>query len=393
MLTKTKLAAPLAVAALIGLAACGGASGSDSTGTLKIGVPYPKTGAYADYGANYSDGVRLAVENVNAEGGVDVDGTKVKVKAIFCDTQVDPAKAASCARKLSSQDKVPAMLISTSPETFPVLSFNESDRAPFLVISSSASNKLVTEGNKLVARYWFNTHSYMPEFTGLLKDGLAEEGVTSASIAVMESEDEFGKAWNDTFTAGWKAQGENIAGKATYSMGATDFYPQLTSLLKKKPDVLAIPGVCAQVAPIAKQARELGFDGRFVFQISCGPEEIAKLVKPGLLKGSVFEGSAWDSESDTIKTFKTDFKSMFKRDAVVISADGFAQAMWAITAAGKAGTVDDAVKIRGALGSVVDDDWNILEMKNLEKSGETTAAVHPRFFESATDINDFYGSN
>ena len=387
-LSKVVGAAAAAVAAT-SLAACG-APGGSSGDVLKLGVPYPQTGGYADYGANFADGVRLAVEQINADGGIDVDGTKKKVEAVFCDTQVDTAKAAACGRRLASEEGTPAMLISTSAETFPVLAFNQA-RNPFLVLSSSASNKLVTEGNELVARYWFNTHSYMPEFTELLKEGLAEDGLTSQTVAVMQSEDEFGLAWYETFKDGWEAQGEEVVGHATFAIGATDFYPQLTALLKQKPDFLAVPGVCSQIAPIVNQARELGYGGKFIFQISCGPEELSASVDAKELAGSVFEGSAWDLGSPVVEEFKSDFKEEFDREAAIISADGYAQAMWAIHAADEADSVEDPEAIRAALGDVLDKDWNILGMRDLEESGETTTTVHPRFYAGPDDITDYRG--
>jgi branched-chain amino acid transport system substrate-binding protein len=284
------------------------------------------------------------------------------------------------------------MLISTSVETFPVLAFNQAGRSPFLVISSSASNKLVTEGNPLVARYWFNTHSYMPEFTKLLKEALAKDGLTSQTVAIMQSEDEFGKAWYETFKAGWEAQGEKVVGHATFAIGATDFYPQLTAMLKSSPNFIAIPGVCAQVAPIAKQARELGYKGKFIFQISCGPQEFTQ-SGPKDIEGSIFEGSAWDGKSPTVDQFRQTFKKEYNRDAVVISADGYAQAMWAIAAADAADNVTDAKAIRASLGTALKGDWNILQMRDLQASGETTTTVHPRVYHSATDILDYLGQN
>jgi branched-chain amino acid transport system substrate-binding protein len=392
---RTLVGAPLAVATAMTLAACGSGGGGGGAGgdVLTIGVPYPQTGGYAEYGSNFSDGVRLAVQQVNDAGGIDVAGTKVQVEAVFCDTQVDTAKAAACGRRLSAQEQAPVMVISTSAETFPILAFNETGRDPFLVISSSASNKLVTEGNELVARYWFNTHSYMPDFTALLKEGLAAEGLTGQTVAIMQSEDEFGQAWNATFTDGWEAQGEEVVGHASFAIGATDFYPQLTALLESDPDFIAMPGVCAQVAPIANQARELGFAGKFIFQISCGPGELAASVPVEELVGSVFEGSSWDAGSPVIEEFRTSFEEEFGREAVIIAADGYAQAMWAINAADEADDVSDPQAIRAALGTALDGDWNILEMRDLEESGETTTTVHPRIFRGADDIVDFRGKS
>lgn len=373
------------------LSACGssGSGGGSGASELVIGVPYPQTGTLANYGKNYSDGVRLTVKEANDAGGVKIGDKKVKVNAVYCDTQGDSATAASCGRKLSSQEGAVAMLISTSIETFPILSFNATGKNKFAIISSSASNKLVKENNPLVARYWFNTYSYMPASTKLLKQTVGTLGVGN-KVAIMESEDEFGKAWADTFSSGWKDAGGTITGVATYAGNSTDFYPQLTSLIKSSPDILAVPGACPQVSPIVPQARQLGFTGRFIFQVSCGPSEISAAVGADAVKGSIFEGSAFDSGSDAIKAFMKNFKTEFSRDPVVICADGYGQAKWMIASAAKAGSTDDAQKIRAAMGSTLGQDWNILQIKDLQKNGETTATIHYRVFNGPGDIKDYF---
>ncbi len=388
---KSKLwavAAGLAAAFAITTATMATAASEDKD-VFHFGVPYPETGKFAEYGANYSDGIRLAVEEINQKGGISVNGRNVKVEAIFCDTQANSATAAACGRRLSSQNQVPAMLISTSIETFPIMSFNTMAAPPFLIISSSASNKLVQQGNPLVARYWYNTYKYMPGFTKALKDTLPHLG----KISIMQSEDEFGKAWADTFSKGWKAAGGDFGEIATYANSSTDFYPQLTALLKDKPDTLAVPGACPQVTPVVKQALELGFKGPFIFQVSCGPEEVSTFVGWDAIEGSVFEGSGWDRKSAKVVSFKDTFKAKFNRETVVISADGYAQAMWLFAAVEKAGNFDSAENIRAAMGAVMDQDWNILDINDLEGNGETTAVIHPRLVKSKDEIIDYTDSN
>lgn len=384
----TKIANTALIAFAVG-STLGSAFAADDAGVFRFGVPYPQTGAIAEYGANYSDGIRLAVQEVNAKGGLTVGGKKVKVEAVFCDTQADTAKAAACGRRLSSQSAVPGMLISTSIETFPIMSFNNDARSPFVIVSSSASNKLVSLNNPLVVRYWYNTYSYMPGFTKSLKEVIGKIDPAPQLISIMQSEDEFGKAWADTFSKGWTAAGGKIGQIATYPSTAADVYPQLTALLKDKPTILAVPGACPQVTPLVKQARELGFTGRFIFQISCGPQEISKHVGEKAIEGSIFEGSGWDVPSKPIDAFKSAFKKSFGRDAVVICADGYAQAMWLMSAAQEAGSIDDPKRIRAAMGAVLDQDWNILSIKDLQANGETRAIVHPRLVKSLTDIIDY----
>ncbi len=384
----SKIAKTAFIALAVGPMLASVAAAADAN-VFKFGVPYPQTGGFAEYGANYSDGIRLAIQEVNTKGGLTVGNKKVKVEGVFCDTQADTAKAAACGRRLSSQSAVPAMLISTSIETFPIMSFNNDARSPFLIVSSSASNKLVSLNNPLVVRYWYNTYSYMPGFTKTLKELIGKTDTGPQLISIMQSEDEFGKAWADTFSKGWTAAGGTIGQIAAYPSTATDVYPQLTALLKGKPTILAVPGACPQVTPLVKQARELGFTGRFIFQISCGPQEISKHVGEKAIQGSIFEGSGWDMPSERISAFKEAFKKSFGRDAVVIAADGYAQAMWLMQSVQQAGSLDDPKRIRASMGAVMDQDWNILSIKDLQANGETRAIVHPRLVKSLTDILDY----
>lgn len=345
---------------------------------VKIGVPAIQTGPMATYGANFNNGVTVAANQINEAGGITVNGKQFKVQPVFCDTQADSAKAAACGRRLASQDRVSAMVMATSIETFPILGFNSTSTSPFLVISSSASNKLAEANNPLVARYWFNTYSFMPGLTERLTAAFKAEGKKPQKISIMQSEDEFGKAWTDTFVAGWKKAGGEIGIVSTWTLGTTDFYPQLSALLRSQPDIIAVPAPCANIAPIIKQGRELGFKGDYIIDLSCDHAELAKFVSPDSFKGSYFLGSNWNLDSAAVKAFRERYAKVSKIEPTVISADGYGQFMWVAKSMEKAGTTTDAKAIRAALNDTLNGEWNILGISNLQPSGETTAMVFPR---------------
>ena len=97
---QSVLAATAASALLTGTAACG------LGGTVNIGVLYPKTGQYAEYGRLFKQGLDLAVEEVNESGGV--GGKTLGLK--YFDTQSDPKQDASVAPKLASDPSVIAVV-------------------------------------------------------------------------------------------------------------------------------------------------------------------------------------------------------------------------------------------------------------------------------------------
>ncbi|WP_028603507.1 ABC transporter substrate-binding protein [Ottowia thiooxydans] len=356
--------------------------------TVQIGVPAIQSGAMAQFGANFVNGVNAAVQEVNAAGGITVGGKRHKVEAAFCDTQGDSAKSAACGRRLSSQNKVSAMVMATSIETFPIIGFNATSNPPFVVVTSSASNKLVQANNPLVVRYWYNTYSYMPGLTAKFAQVFKSEGRKTSKVGFMQSEDEFGKAWVETFSEGWKKAGGQVGALSTWVIGATDFYPQLTSLLRDKPDLIGLPGACPTIAPIIKQSRELGFTGDFIVDLACDPHELGKFVKADQYKNSYFLGSQWNLDSAAAKRFREQYAKVSKTDPTVISVDGYGQTMLVLKAMEKAGTITDASKIRQSMGEVLAGDWNLLGISNLQANGETTANVFPRRFLDAGKMDN-----
>lgn len=371
----------LSIAAL----ACSAAA-AQSNAPVRIGVPAIQSGSMAQYGLNFTNGVTTAINELNAAGGITIDGQKYPVEAVFCDTQADTAKAAACGRRLASQNKVAAMAIATSIETFPILSFNTNSRPPFLVVSSSASNKLVHSENPLVARYWYNTYSYMPYLVEAFSAMYEKEGKTLPTLAFMQSEDEFGKAWVDTFGESWRKAGGKTTSHSTWVIGTTDFYPQLTSLLRDKPELIGVPGACGAIAPILRQARELGFEGHFVIDMACDAKELTAFLKDDVFKGSFFFGTRWNLDTPEVTNFRTQYQAVSKDEPTVISADGYGQAMWIFKSMEHAGTAKDAARIRDAMATTLEQSWNILGIQDLQPNGETSATVFPRQYLAADNI-------
>ncbi|MEU1592870.1 ABC transporter substrate-binding protein [Streptomyces sp. NPDC005708] len=387
---RTPAALMAAGMALASTSACGASGGGSDV--FAIGAIRPASGAMAQYGAQFSAGISQAVKEANDAGGIEVNGKKVKVEVKYCDSQADAAQATTCGRKLSS-DGVPVELASLSIEAFPLLAFNDSGRNPSVVIAGSASNKLVTQGNSMVARYWFNSYGYMPGFTKLLSQLLDQQGGSQAkTVAILQSEDEYGEAWNETFRSGWKALGNTVPRTATFATNSTDVYPQITALLKDRPAIIALPGNCPTIIPGVKQARELGFKGRFIFAASCTPSELIAAVGEKAIAGSIFEGTAWDSGSAAATAVKDDLKKATGKEPGILVGVAYAFAKWAMASAEKAGTTTDARKIRAAMaGALHDANWNILGLSALQKNGETSAPIYPRLFKSTNDIVNFTG--
>lgn len=84
--------------------------GNQAGDTIKIGVNMELSGAAGGYGQQEKNGIQLAVDEINAKGGVNVNGKKKKIKAIYRDNKSSTSTSASVATQLTTQDKVVATI-------------------------------------------------------------------------------------------------------------------------------------------------------------------------------------------------------------------------------------------------------------------------------------------
>lgn len=360
------------------LGAC--SSSTDASKEVVIGAVLPLTGPAADLGQHSKDGIDLYAASVNEKGGVDIGGTKRKVKIVYCDTQYEAAKATSCGRKLANEDHVVGIVTVTTKETLPLYAFNSKVDSEFIIISSAATDKIVNSGNKYAARYWFNTKTYMPGVGKTFKKADNELNLGIKKIGILTSEDEFGTSWADNFTKGVEGAGYAPPRISSYQQGTSDLYPQLTPLVSSDIDILALPLTCDQASLAVKQARELGFKGRFMFMLACDAGDLkSKLSNPDDVKGVFFESGPWNSPDAPDKNFRTEFSAKFPGKPFNPSASTtYSQVSWLVESAVKARSTD-VKKMRAAMPSALKSSANTLGLKDMQDNGETTGTVHIRF--------------
>ncbi|WP_084693137.1 ABC transporter substrate-binding protein [Actinomadura atramentaria] len=372
-------AVALAAAGTLLLSACNGAGGDGGgSGELKLGVILPLSGPAADLGKKSREGIDLYAETANKAGGVDVGGKKAKVKVVYCDSEYQSAKAVTCGRKLASRDGAAAVLTATSVDTLPLMSFNQQKGQEFIINTSAATDKVVQSGNKFISRYWFATSAYMPGTGKLLAQANTRDKLGIDKIAVLGTDDEFGTGWANDFAKGAEAAGFPAVRKASFKAGTTDLYPQLTPLITGGANLLALPLTCDMAASTVKQARQLGYKGRFMFMLACDADDVAgKLGGPKKLAGSLFESGPWNSGGTAEAEFQKAFQAKFGRRGDPSASTMYSQASWLATAASVAGSTDP-VKMRAAMPKALDESANTLGITGMQPNGEVTGTVHLR---------------
>lgn len=381
-----------AAAFLLVTAGCGSTlDEQDSVEELSIGVPVPLSGPTAETGKAYSNGVALAAKQAVAEEPLEIDGEEAEVKVTECDTEGTPTGGTNCASRLASQEKVIAQLATFSSEAIPMMAINEDEKAPFILTATSSADKFTRSGNKLVARFWNDPKTYMPQFAKSLFKAGSKDGLQD--VAVMATADEFGETYTAEFERNWTDLGGSVVAKATFKNEATDFYPQLSSIMKKKPDAISIPTVCSAAAPIVTQARELGYKGDFIMITPCQPEALTDIVPAKDVVGSYFEGTPLSLDSEGAQKFKQSYEKEFGSQPDPAAASGYIAARVIIEAARIADNVADPYEIRSSMPAALekadDQGWNYLGFSELTDEGNTTADIHVRRQVKPDQVRDY----
>ncbi len=257
---KKKLSAVLSmVLSLSMLAGCAGGSktnGASSGDTIKVGVNYELTGEVATYGTNLNDGVQMAIEEINANGGV----LGKQIEAVTVDNKSSDTEAANVSARLATRDKVVALVgPATSGNTKAATPAAMQNKIP-LISGSATADDVTIDAHGKVREYIFKT-CFSDSFQGVMMAEFAsgDLGANNAAILADSSSDYaqgLAKAFRETFTA----NGGKILSEEAYQAGDKDFKAVLTNLKATNPEILFIPGYYEEVGLIVRQARELGLN-------------------------------------------------------------------------------------------------------------------------------------
>ncbi|MEW8986811.1 MAG: ABC transporter substrate-binding protein, partial [Bacillus sp. (in: firmicutes)] len=242
------------------LAGCSGGdketSGGTNSDTIKFGVNLELSGGVASYGESLEQGIDLAVEEINKDGGI--DGKEIKL--VKADNKSEAAEATSTAIKLTSQDKVTAIIgAATSGNTVAQVQIANDNKTVLLSPSGTAPNVTVNEDGKL-NEFAFRT-SFIDPFQGTVAANFAAKELKVKTAAIFaDSASDYAKGLADSFKETFEAAGGKVIAEEAYVGKDTDFRSTLTRIKGKNPEFIFIPGYYEEVGLIVKQAREAGID-------------------------------------------------------------------------------------------------------------------------------------
>jgi branched-chain amino acid transport system substrate-binding protein len=290
--------------ALVAMAACAlittGVRGADET--IKVGHYASTTGKEATFGISTDNGVKLAVKEINAAGGL--NGKKIEL--ITYDDKGESKEAGTAVTRLITNDKVVAVLGEVA-SSLSLAGGAVCQQFGIPMISPSSTNPRVTTGRDMVFRVCFTDDQQGYALAKFAHDNLK---LTKAAILYDQTQ-AYSKGLRDYFEKDFKEMGGTIVEDKTYSGGDQDFSAQLTAIKAKDPQIILVPGYYTDGGNIALQARKLGITVPLLGGDGWDSEQLGTIGKEAI-EGSYYSNhSAPDQPGGNIGDFIKKYKAEY----------------------------------------------------------------------------------
>ena len=264
--------------------------------TIRIGAPQPVTGPDAPFGDKFKKAYSMAVEEINATGGV--NGRKLEV--LLEDHQAKNQLAATVAEKLITEDKVLVMTGGrASGQAMEIASVCQRLKTPYLVDHPSA-DMITAKGFEWVFRNNPTGSIYPAAFSDFIS---SVPGAMPKSAAVVYDTTLFGKTIGAAVVKILKAKNVSVVAEEAYPVNTLDFKPTMTKVKGTNPDFLLLIAVAPTDAVLlTRHAKEMGLAPRaFVgFGGGFGISDFTNQLGP--LAENVFSSAAWSGNPNDPKT-------------------------------------------------------------------------------------------
>jgi branched-chain amino acid transport system substrate-binding protein len=333
------------VLTLIILAGC--KQGGGSANEILVGEFASLTGKEATFGQSSHEGTVLAVEELNAAGGV----LGKKINLVTEDNQSKPGESANAVNKLIAKDGAVAILgevaSSRSLEAAPIC---QKDGVP--QISPSSTNPKVTETGDYIFRVCF-----IDPFQGTVMANFAKKTLKAQKIAIFtDVKSDYSKGLAKFFKEAFTAAGGQIVAELDFNGGDKDFKGQLTTIKGAGPEGVFVPGYYTDAALICIQAKEIGLNVPLFGGDGWESEKLTEIGKQAV-EGTYFSTHySPDAGGPKGKAFVDAYKKRYNGKLPdAMAALGYDSAMILADAIKRANSTEGA-KIRDTLAATKDYD-------------------------------------
>lgn len=304
--------------------------------TVKIGGNFELTGDAAAYGTPMSEAAKLAVKEVNENGGV-LGG---EVEYVEYDNTSDLTEAASVAQRLASEDVVGIVGPATTGDSNAQIPVIQEAAVP-AILPAATGNGMTLDDNGDVFEYLFRV-AFEDAFQGRAAATYVTEtlGAQTAALFVDQSTD-YATGLEQAFTEEFEVLGGQVVTTESFQSGDTDFTASLTSLLSQEFDVLYVPGYYTEVGLLIKQARELGITQPIVGGDGLGNQTLVDLAGASNVNDVYYTAHYSPlSDDEDLQDFLTKFEEEYGKQADQFAVLSYDATMLLLDAVGRAGSAD-----------------------------------------------------
>jgi branched-chain amino acid transport system substrate-binding protein len=339
------------IATFLAALAIAGCSGSgDSAGaagdTIRIGEYASLTGNEAAFGTSSHKGTMLAIEEINAAGGV----LGKQLELIYEDNRSMQGESNTIAKKLITRDDVVALLgevaSGRSLEAAPI-----AQQYQIPMISPSSTNPKVTETGDYIFRVCFTD-----PFQGRLLAEFARRSLKAQKVAILSDvAAAYSVGLAQYFREPWLAGGGTVVADERYNTREKDFKAQLTTIKAAAPDAIFVPGYYNEVGLIVAQARQLGITVPLFGGDGWEAPELIEIAGAKALEGTYYSTHFSAESTDALsQQFVAAYKAKYNGEVPdAMAALGYDSARVLADAIGRAGTTDGPA-LRDAIAATRD---------------------------------------
>ena len=259
------------------------------------------SGAGAVSSTNFRDGALMAIEEINAKGGI--LGRKVELKQY--DTQTNPGTARSQMQK--AIDEEPYVILGPIFSGIVKVSMMLAQQAEIPQIMGGEASDLTQQGNDYLFRTSFGQQVSMPKIANYMRDG-----VKAKTVAVVWVNNDFGKGGRDNFVKEMNSRGIKIVADLSTESGQTDFAADVVKAKAANPDAIFVYTNEEESARFLREARKQGIAVPLIGETTLLGQKVIDLAGDAANGARGHVGLSADIPVPAVQEFKTRFNAKFK---------------------------------------------------------------------------------
>lgn len=266
----------------------------------------PLSGDWAGWGFPIQYSLEIAVDDINAAGGIKVGNDYYKIEMVTYDNVGDPTVTASVARKAIYEDGIKYLLVTTTDQAAAI---NELCNDEKVVLFCDGPYRDYIGPNW---PYSFQCWYEFVESEGAMLNYIQQEYPQYKRIAIMCSDDDRGHTAANDFVTFAPSLGFEVVDTLFTGADQTDYYSDLTRLLQKGVDIIDVDGhAFASQGYIEKQARELGFDGIFIHPDTLSVPVVSDIAGMAAIEGDIGATQLVEMPTDLGKSWADRFTQKY----------------------------------------------------------------------------------